>query len=173
MHGATIKRGDHFARMTKSCMMEPNICGSPVWNLLNVALLVIGMFRQHLDFFLNFFTPVTSLSFKCVHHFVTVLWLLQYNELPFLCKFNQFLQPPIIAVGSQIFSLLLCDVFNIDYPSREYTHIISGQMTMKSNGIQVGCVSYTGCPRRNVQYFGRVFLMLNYTDITQNTYIQS
>jgi len=32
---------------------------------------------------------------------------------------------------------------------------------------------YTECPRRNVQYFGRVFLMLNYTDITQNTYIQS
>ena len=34
------------------------------------------------------------------------------------------------------------------------------------------CV-YTRCPRRNVQYFGRVFLMLNYTDISQNTYIQS
>jgi len=33
--------------------------------------------------------------------------------------------------------------------------------------------TYTGCPRRNVQYFGRVFLMLKYTDITQNTYIQS
>ena len=32
---------------------------------------------------------------------------------------------------------------------------------------------YTGCPRRNVQDFGRVFLMLKYTDITQNTYIQS
>ena len=32
---------------------------------------------------------------------------------------------------------------------------------------------YTGCPRRNVPDFGRVFLMLNYTDITQNTYIQS
>jgi len=31
----------------------------------------------------------------------------------------------------------------------------------------------TGCPRRNVRDFGRVFLMLNYTDITQNTYIQS
>ena len=30
--------------------------------------------------------------------------------------------------------------------------------------------SYTGCPRRNVKYFRRVFLMLNYTDITQNTY---
>ena len=32
---------------------------------------------------------------------------------------------------------------------------------------------YTECPRRNVRDFGRVFLMLNYTDITQNTYIQS
>jgi len=32
---------------------------------------------------------------------------------------------------------------------------------------------YTGCPRRNGQNFGRVFFMLQYTDITQNTYIQS
>ena len=29
------------------------------------------------------------------------------------------------------------------------------------------------CPRRNVPLFGRVFLMLKYTDITQNTYVQS
>jgi len=34
-------------------------------------------------------------------------------------------------------------------------------------------VVYTGCPRRNVPDFGRVFLMLKYTDITQNTYVQS
>ena len=33
--------------------------------------------------------------------------------------------------------------------------------------------AYTGCPRRNVSDFGRVFLMLRYTDITQNTYVQS
>ena len=32
---------------------------------------------------------------------------------------------------------------------------------------------HTGCPRRNVPDFGRVFLMLKYTDITQNTYVQS
>ena len=32
---------------------------------------------------------------------------------------------------------------------------------------------HTGCPRRNGQNFGRVFLMLKYTDITQHTYIQS
>jgi len=29
------------------------------------------------------------------------------------------------------------------------------------------------CPRRNVPDFRRVFLMLKYTDITPNTYIQS
>jgi len=34
-------------------------------------------------------------------------------------------------------------------------------------------VIYTGRPRRNVPDFGRVFLMLNYTDITQNTHVQS
>ena len=32
---------------------------------------------------------------------------------------------------------------------------------------------YTECPRRNVPDFGRVFLMLKYTDTTQNTYVQS
>jgi len=31
----------------------------------------------------------------------------------------------------------------------------------------------TGCNRRKGQNFGRVFLMLKYTDITQNTYIKS
>jgi len=34
-------------------------------------------------------------------------------------------------------------------------------------------LSYTGCPRRNVPDFGMVFVMLKYTDITQNTYVQS
>ena len=34
-------------------------------------------------------------------------------------------------------------------------------------------ITYTVCPRRNVPDFGRVFLMLKYTDITQNTYVQS
>jgi len=34
-------------------------------------------------------------------------------------------------------------------------------------------LSYTGCPRRNVPDFRRMFLMLKYTDITQNTYVQS
>jgi len=34
-------------------------------------------------------------------------------------------------------------------------------------------VQYTGCPGGNVPDIGRMFLKLKYTDITQNTYIQS
>ena len=33
--------------------------------------------------------------------------------------------------------------------------------------------THTGCPGRNVPDFGRMFLKLKYTDITQNTYIPS
>jgi len=45
--------------------------------------------------------------------------------------------------------------------------------TLRLSNAFVLKVMYTGCPRRNVPDFGRVFLMLKYTDITQNTYIQS
>ena len=46
----------------------------------------------------------------------------------------------------------------------------------KVNMIQIDGIKrqvYTGCNRRNGPDFGRVFLKSNYTDITQNTYIQS
>jgi len=57
-------------------------------------------------------------------------------------------------------------------------------VTLKSSGkefeykyiyiyIYIHIYIYTGCHRRKGPNFGRVFLMLNYTDITQNTYIQS
>jgi hypothetical protein len=36
-----------------------------------------------------------------------------------------------------------------------------------------GMNEYTGCPRRNVPDFGIMFLKLEYTDITQNTSIES
>jgi len=42
-----------------------------------------------------------------------------------------------------------------------------------SSSLPVHGISSTGCHRRNGPNFGRVFLMFNYTDITQNTYIQS
>jgi hypothetical protein len=39
--------------------------------------------------------------------------------------------------------------------------------------IRIYIYIYTGCPRRKGPKFGGVFLRSNYTDITQNTYIQS
>ena len=45
--------------------------------------------------------------------------------------------------------------------------------TVCSSGKLMHIRDYTECPRRNVPDFGRVFLMLKYTDITQNTYVQS
>ena len=57
----------------------------------------------------------------------------------------------------------------------EMRDINSLSLNLKVGELQVmWCrVCYTGCPRRNVKYFGRVFHMLNYTDITQNIYVQS
>jgi hypothetical protein len=45
--------------------------------------------------------------------------------------------------------------------------------TVGTNPIHSMDEPYTGCPRRNVPDFGRVFIMLKHTDITQNTYVQS
>ena len=60
-------------------------------------------------------------------------------------------------------------------------HVVNFFSTLSNSmcSFQMHCIIqniymyYTGCPRRNVPDFGRVFLMLKYTDITQNTYIQS
>jgi hypothetical protein len=55
------------------------------------------------------------------------------------------------------------------------TNVISnnGQGRATSGAFIDSPAIYTGCPKRKGQNFGRVFLMLKYTDITQNTYIQS
>ena len=56
-----------------------------------------------------------------------------------------------------------------------YTHnpTKTNEISFNTHLLVIAHYVYTGCPRRNVKYFGRVFLMLNYTNITQNTYIQS
>ena len=64
----------------------------------------------------------------------------------------------------------------VDYALNRITKCLSWQFaTNKGNleGISSMKLAYTGCNRRNVRDFGRVFLRSNYTDITQNTYIQS
>jgi hypothetical protein len=54
-----------------------------------------------------------------------------------------------------------------------FTSLLSHNIEVKLYETSTDNASYTGCPGRNVKNFGSVFLMLKYTDITQNTYIQS
>jgi hypothetical protein len=66
----------------------------------------------------------------------------------------------------------------------EFVHLVPHNITLfiSNSYVHFGCVEdhlgpllshgYTGCNRRNVTNFGRVFLMLNYTEKPQNTYIQ-
>ena len=54
-----------------------------------------------------------------------------------------------------------------------YTFIVFLVITQMASVYCAVGTEYTGCHRRKGPNFGRVFLMLNYTDITQNTYIQS
>jgi len=62
-------------------------------------------------------------------------------------------------------------IINILIPWRTHTHNIY-IFARTCTFICICIYIYTGCNRRNGPDFGRVFLMLNYTDITQNTYIQ-
>ena len=62
--------------------------------------------------------------------------------------------------------------YNLVYIKQFFTTLIKLYL-LQTNTTTCILFLYTGCPRRNVPDFGRVFLMLNYTDITQNTYVQS
>jgi hypothetical protein len=62
------------------------------------------------------------------------------------------------------------------YPQFHVTMVGLGTYYLWIWGSACVCVCmciYTGCNRRNGPNFRRVFLMLNYTEKTQNTYIQS
>ena len=50
---------------------------------------------------------------------------------------------------------------------------VTGNDWLQSTNQQFWTSQYTGCPGGNVPHFGRMFLSLKYTDITQNTYIRS
>ena len=61
-------------------------------------------------------------------------------------------------------SLVVCDCYFVQ--SEELIRCMQYECVFSNH-------LYTGCPRRKGPNFGRVFLRSNYTDITQNTYIQS
>ena len=64
--------------------------------------------------------------------------------------------------------------FDVRTPNRTgtSTHLCAERSRKESDNIR-NQMMYTWCNRRNGPDFGRVFRTSNYTDITQNTYIQS
>ena len=56
---------------------------------------------------------------------------------------------------------------------RRKKHLLSLLLLLLCICIYMFMYMYTGCNRRNEPDFGSVFLMLNYTETPQNTYIQS
>jgi len=64
----------------------------------------------------------------------------------------------------------------MDFHENSYVEVLWKSASISEVQLKWGIyiyIIYTECPRRNVPDFGRVFLMLKYTDITQNTYAQS
>jgi len=53
------------------------------------------------------------------------------------------------------------------------SHFVQHNWVAPCRQTKIPICQNTGCPRRNVPDFGRVFLMLKYTNITQNTCVQS
>jgi len=80
---------------------------------------------------------------------------------------------PFFPVTRWLCTECFCSVICKSVIYIEHNACISFSTTFTWNDFVSDKYHYTGCPRRNRQNFGRVFLMLNYTDITQNTYIQS
>ena len=112
-----------------------------------------------------------------IQHYLSLVYIQHYLSLVYF--FNQPLHVSGIFVAHHpevYIQQLVRVMFSVDSllaGLRWKLHLnnpAASQSTEKSQHVPI--VVYR-CPRRNVRDFGRVFLMLNYTDITQNTYIQS
>ena len=138
-------------------------------------------FQLHLPW--GFTTKTLIIQLSCSNHSTYTVLLNTYTEWPkkmytLLQEFGGFdsVWMPMVAtsnthIESKIqghLSYQFC--FCINNSSYDYRVIF---FMSKCVYIFLDHSVYTGCPRRNVPDFGRVFLMLKYTDITQNTYVQS
>jgi len=104
-----------------------------------------GSVSKHLDF--------TRVGKVCLH------WSIYLNNTMFQCDHS----------GNIFVQLNQKDSHFVRFNHYSKIHSSLNFMLCILNGQYI----YTGCHRRNGPNFRRVFLMLNYTDITQNTYIQS
>ena len=90
------------------------------------------------------------------------VFLHSIHRLVFLMKAHGFLCQVRTAYVYTMKLLLVFKIFN-----KVKTALYLGAPRRRKGS------GYTGCNRRNGPDFGRVFLRAYYTDITQNTYIQS
>jgi len=104
--------------------------------------------------------------------FLQALWYLNFSSSDNAIDSNDP-NCDLLWKPSCIFYLLTLKICFLPTADKAVVHF-TGRLNFKlKNYKHFGMKIYTGCPRRNVPDFGRVFLMLKYTDITQNTYIQS
>ena len=91
----------------------------------------------------------------------------QYGCFLTLNPHTSHIPPPIVSIRCR------------SYESHLFSHPLVKTYYKSCFSLHFACLLqqthniYTGCNRRNGPDFGRVFLRSNYTDITQNTYIQS
>jgi hypothetical protein len=97
------------------------------------------------------------------------------NQQAFTWRSQQIFRKSVSFLP-EITSLLAPDVGGV-FRYNPYSNLREDEVKFyiisKINSSYKNSYIYIGCPRRTVPDFGRVFLMLKYTDTTQNTYVQS
>ena len=103
----------------------------------------------------------------CSEHRIQGLFAVQWTPYTgfICCAVNTVYS--LFAVQWTLYIEFICCAVNTVYGTLNCTEITAFWDVMPCSRI------HTECNRRNVWDFGRVFLRSNYTDITQNTYIQS
>ena len=103
-------------------------------------------------------SKVCHYSFSQLENSVSLPWVIYYEPLyEYLHAVSSFSCIPVI-----------CPKFVLILTPLKFMYLFC-----KLSKCTLLFFSYTECPRRNVPDFGRVFLMLKYTDKTQNTHVQS
>ena len=106
---------------------------------------------------------------------LSVLNIIHVLDLESVCFDSKHLYYSITLDIFYILFIVFVDSWNVNRISISTARFISALSRMvyeRAFSCIFLCI-HTGCPRRNVPDFRRVFLMLNYTEITQNTYVQS
>ena len=119
-------------------------------------------------------TPTTWFMLARAHDFMA-------DNESLLCILKIFAQCPcslhstrkVWCFRSVCSSRIICRFHQLHSSSSPRSTPETPSPRVSSHGMpSIYCI-YTGCNRRNGANFGRLFLMLNYTEKPQNTYIQS